>query len=107
MSTPLTDERLAEIRSELEVAGKELGEICQEGPSRRWRMRIPANADDSDLVLSAGIVAGEELLAEVERLKAARPDWADVHALLAEHRDSAMTDNEITDAVVALWGEDR
>jgi len=70
MSTPLTDERLAEMRAELDYAGKELGEICKEGPSRRWRMRIPANADDSDLVLSAAIVAGEELLAEVERLRA-------------------------------------
>lgn len=70
MSTPLTDERLAEMRAELDYAGKELGEICKEGPTRRWRMRIPANADDSDLVLSAAIVAGEELLSEVERLKA-------------------------------------
>lgn len=79
MSTPLTDEQIAEIRKRK----------ISRGPGGNW-----AIVNDK-----------EALVGEIARLKAARPDWADLHTLLAEGRDT-LTDNELTDAVWALFGGD-
>ncbi|TDD31672.1 hypothetical protein E1287_25770 [Actinomadura sp. KC06] len=66
----LTPERRSEGGRLIERAHEEIAAICKDGPSR-WRMSIPAQPDrDSDLILSAGLKAGGDLLAEVERLRA-------------------------------------
>src|SRR5262245_24553129 len=66
----LTPEQLAEIRAHLDHAHAEVKALCQE-PYHRWRMSIPAQPDrDSDLIISAGLKAGDDALAEVDRLTA-------------------------------------
>lgn len=48
-----------------------------------------------------------EATAENERLRNLHSSaWADVHALLAEGRDTDWTDNELTNAVMALFSRD-
>jgi hypothetical protein len=67
MSNELTADRLAELRAAIEKAHNHVAALC-EGKTK-WTMRIPADEDrDSDLVISAGLSAGEKLLAEIERL---------------------------------------
>ena len=72
MADPMAPEQLAEAGQLIERAHKEIADLCKLGPSR-WRMSIPAQPDrDSDLILSAALKAGEEALAEAERLRAER-----------------------------------
>ncbi|WP_347601367.1 hypothetical protein [Acrocarpospora sp. B8E8] len=67
----MTSEHLAELRERIQRAHTELGDVCAEGPSRRFRMTVPADPGrDSDLIITAGLEAGDALLAEVERLRA-------------------------------------
>jgi hypothetical protein len=68
---PMTAERLAEIRASIERAHTEIGEVCAQGPRSRFRMSVPANPDrDTDLIVSDALKGAEDLLAEVDRLKA-------------------------------------
>lgn len=86
MSGPLTDEQIAEIKTRIERG--------REGIVFPWGLTIERMA---------------ALLAEVDRLKAENerlregPDYAALHSLLAEFRDSPSTDNELTDMVMTLW----
>jgi len=71
MTERLSADRLAELRGQLKRAHDELGEVCEQGLSRRFVMRVPADPQrDSDLLIGAGLEAGDELLAEVERMRA-------------------------------------
>lgn len=80
MSEPLSPERIADIAAKVERAHTEIGEVCSEGPRNRFRMSIPANPGrDTDLIVSEALKSAEDLLTEVETLRAQRA------ALLALH----------------------
>ena len=84
MADPMTSEQLAELREQIKRAHEELGTVCAERPSRRFRMSVPADQKrDSDLIIGAGLDAGELLAAEVERLRAG------LHALAARCEQGA------------------
>jgi hypothetical protein len=61
-----------------------------------------------DLLLRNGVTlrgrGGDTCSAARKPAGAARPDWADVRALMAEHRDSTLTDGELADLVMGLFG---
>jgi hypothetical protein len=77
MPEPMSAERLAEIKAQVERAGVELGEVCSQGVTRRWRMHVPADPRDTDLIISDALKGAEDLLGEVERLMArvAAAEW--------------------------------
>lgn len=84
MSEPLSHERIADIAAKVERAHTEICEVASEGARHRFLMSIPANpARDTDLIVSEALKGAEDLLAEVDRLKAelaemesAAADWA-------------------------------
>ena len=68
----MPESRLTDIQAKIKRAWAELGEVCAEGPAKRFRMSIPSNPErDTDLIVSAALECAAELLAEVERLNAA------------------------------------
>lgn len=69
VAEPMPESRLTDIQAKIKRAWTEIGEVCAEGPAKRFRMSIPSNLDrDTDLIVSAALEGAEELLAEVERL---------------------------------------
>lgn len=61
---------LTEIKNNIEKAHTEIGEICRQGPHKRFRMTIPAQPDrDSDLIISQALKDAEDLAAAVERVE--------------------------------------
>ena len=71
-------ERLDEIGAHLNAAYKELGEVCTRGPSKRFRMSIPANPErDTDLIIDRALMdatqAGAALRAVLDLHK---PVWS-------------------------------
>ncbi|MEU8278205.1 hypothetical protein ACFYOK_37440 [Microbispora bryophytorum] len=62
---------LAATRERINRACTELGEVCAQGPSRRFKMHIPADPErDTDLIISAALNDADLLAGEVERLRA-------------------------------------
>ncbi len=70
MTIPLTPARLAEIEARAAKACKHISELAAEG-DRKWRMCVPPQADDSDMLLTRVTEDARELCAEVHRLTAA------------------------------------
>jgi hypothetical protein len=95
MATEVTDERLAAIKTTVEKAHRELGEVCSAGVSRRWRMSIPADfTRDSDLIIGDGLRAAHDLAAEVERLRAELARLSAVPAADVERLREALATRE-------------
>ncbi|MEV7805034.1 hypothetical protein AB0O28_18995 [Microbispora sp. NPDC088329] len=70
MPEPTTPVDLAAARQRITRAHTELGDVCAQGPSRRFRMHIPADpARDTDLIISAALNDADLLVGEVERLR--------------------------------------
>lgn len=102
---------LEEAQRRYDAASAELDRICQ-GPRDKFRMRIPAQRDDSDFILSDALVALRELIATA---KAERDVTAElVEALekisnLNRHRTytskAAHATCEVVDAALAAVGE--
>lgn len=68
---PETPVDLAAARQRIERAHTEIGQVCAEGPSRRFRMHIPADPErDTDLIVTAALNDAELLAGEVEQLRA-------------------------------------
>lgn len=62
---------MAATRERINRAHTELGDVCAQGPSRRFRMHIPADPErDTDLIISAALNDADLLVGEVERLRA-------------------------------------
>ena len=69
MSTSPLD--LDGARRVIERAHGLVGDLAAQGAQRMWVMHVPPDPErDTDLILSAGLTAGERLAAEVERLRA-------------------------------------
>lgn len=69
---PETPVDLAAARQRIERAHTEIGQVCAQGPSRRFRMHIPADPErDTDLIITAALNDAELLAGEVEQLRAA------------------------------------
>lgn len=67
----MPDLDLDAIKASVDKAHQEIGEIAEQGVTRRWRMHIPAQPDrDSDLIISRALTGVDALLAEVKRLRA-------------------------------------
>lgn len=65
----MPDLDLDAIKASVDKAHQEIGEIAEQGVTRRWRMHIPAQPDrDSDLIISRALTGVDALLAEVKRL---------------------------------------
>lgn len=63
---------LAAARERITRAHTELGDVCAQGPSRRFKMHIPADPErDTDLIISAALNDADLLVGEVEQLRAA------------------------------------
>lgn len=60
---------IEERRLRLKTAREEVSRICQN--PRRWRMCIPVQPDDTDIVLSAALTDARASLDELEQLRAA------------------------------------
>jgi hypothetical protein len=76
----LSDDQLAAIKAQTDRAVTELGDVCAEGPSRRFKMTIPADPTrDTDLIISRALEGAEQLLAEVEELRAQRAELVKLH----------------------------
>lgn len=68
MTTPLTDEQLAEIEARRKAASEMVSALCER--KRQWVMSIPARRDyDPDLVIGDSLQDIPALLAEVRRLR--------------------------------------
>ncbi|MFI6496842.1 hypothetical protein [Nonomuraea typhae] len=73
MREPLSADRLAEIRAQIERAHTEVGDVCSRPPRKRFKMSVPADPErDTDLIITAALKAAEDLADEVERLRAER-----------------------------------
>ena len=72
----MTEERLAEIRARVNAARAEWRALCS---GKKWRMCIPVQPDDSDIVIDAVLRGVTDLLAEVERLRAKDPQLMGCH----------------------------
>lgn len=71
MPEPVTPVDLAVARQRIERAHTELGDVCAQGPSRRFKMHIPADPErDTDLIISAALNDADLLVGEMERLRA-------------------------------------
>lgn len=57
---------------------------------RRWRMRVPADAGDSDVTISEALNFAESLLAEVRLHRQQRADVLDVLQIRAEEMHEAL-----------------
>lgn len=57
-----------ELEAKVKAAHKEISRLCESGGTT-WRMRVPVQKDDSDMVLHDALTA---LTAEVNQLEAAR-----------------------------------
>ena len=82
---------LAAIRERINRAHTELGEVCAQGPSRRFKMHIPADPErDTDLIISAALNDADLLTGEVDQLRetlARALRIADYHA--GQHQQAA------------------
>ena len=59
------------IEAREERASRELGEVCAEGPAKRWRWTIPANPEhDTDLIVADSLADIPALVARVRCLGA-------------------------------------
>lgn len=76
----ITDAQLAEWLAAIEAAHEMNGRVARD--RSEYRMRIPADPGDTDLVLAAGLIAGEKAVAAVKS-EACRADAAE---RLAEDR---------------------
>lgn len=62
---------LEAVRARREAAHRCIVDLCSD-PSAKWRMSIPAQPDrDPDLVITASLTDVDDLLSEVDRLRAA------------------------------------
>ncbi|MEU8279538.1 hypothetical protein ACFYOK_29520 [Microbispora bryophytorum] len=62
---------LAAVRERINRANTELGDVCAQGPSRRFRMHVPVDPErDTDLIIGAALDDAERLASEVEHLRA-------------------------------------
>jgi hypothetical protein len=82
MPEPMT---LEEAKRRYDAASAELDRICQ-GPRANFRMRIPAQRDDSDLILSDALMALREM----------------TNALIVERDDKAELVKALKEAALAL-----
>ena len=62
----MTEERLAEIEARVNAAWAEWRALCS---GKKWRICIPVQPGDSDIVIDAVLRGVTDLLAEVERLQ--------------------------------------
>ena len=64
----MTGTRLLELEKRLSRAHAMVSRLCK--GEAKWTMSVPARPDeDPDLVIDQGLRAGDELLAEMKRLK--------------------------------------
>ena len=64
----MTPERIKELRRDLEKARGALKELCETG-GKSFRMCVPVEGGDTDIVLANAIDSGFECLNEIERLQ--------------------------------------
>lgn len=70
----MTDADLQAIRDRREKAREELAEVCRLGPRQRFRMSIPVQPDDTDVLISGVLSDQLILLRELARLRGSTGD---------------------------------
>jgi hypothetical protein len=74
MSNPDSPQaRIAAIRAQLEAAHKEVSRVCREGGSHAWRMTIPVQPTDSDVIIGGALRSAKAFLDALATAQAAQP----------------------------------
>lgn len=81
-TVPLTTDELAAMKALLAAADTTVAELCS--GKQRWRMNVPAELTDPDLVISAALSGMARLIGEVERLQAENAELQHLYDALSE-----------------------